>query len=152
MVRLDGAPGGEVRRGPLRFWFGGGARLKFPDANFTHQVGRGEMRSVVTERATWNWRRVGERRDEFSAQGVEDFYRRLDFRGRLILPTAGKILARCGGEAASVGCERQLPVPKSVGLHCAQAAAAFHVVPEQLAIVAAGNDRAPIRMQHASAG
>src|SRR5258708_4714757 len=45
MVGLDRAPGGEVRRSPLHFGFGGGSPLKFPDANFTHQVARAEMLS-----------------------------------------------------------------------------------------------------------
>src|SRR5439155_8350156 len=52
MMRLGGAPGSEVRRGPLRFGFGVGSRLKFPDANLPHQVGRAEMLPVTTERAT----------------------------------------------------------------------------------------------------
>src|SRR5438046_5465541 len=68
MVGLDRAPGGEVRRGPLRLGFGVGSRLKFPDANFTHHVARADVLSVATERATENRRRVGERRDEFSGR------------------------------------------------------------------------------------
>ena len=95
---------------------------------------------------------MGERRDKFSACGVKDFYRRLDFRGRLILPTARKILARRRGQLAAVRRKRELPVPKSMCLNPTRAPAGFHVMPEQLAVVASGNERAPVREQHASAG
>src|SRR5213075_3064744 len=110
------------------------------------------MFSVATERATENRWRMGERRDEFSTQSVEDFYRRLDFRSGLILPPARKVLARRGGQMAAVRRERELPAPKLMRLNTTRAAAGLHIMPEQLAVVPAGNDRAPFREQHAAAG
>src|SRR5688572_24757286 len=95
---------------------------------------------------------MGERRNEVSVQSVEDLYRRFDFRGGLILPPARKVLARRGGQVAAVRRERELPVPKPMRLHATRAASGLHIMPEQLAVVAARNERAPVREQHTAAG
>src|SRR6185503_10344702 len=53
---------------------------------------------------------------------------------------------------AAVRRERELPVPELMRLHTTRAPAGFRIMPEQLAVIPAGNESAPVREQNASAG
>ena len=145
------SPRREIRRSPLRHRPALTFRSRVPDSHLAHHVSGRQILAIGTERATEHGRSVAQRRNEVPSLRIEDLYRGLGFRRRLILPAAGRVLSRHGGQAAAVGRNGHLPVPEAMRLHPPKAASRFHIVPEQHPIVTAGNDSLPIREQDAAA-
>ena len=152
VMALRRPPGGEVGRGKATFRLSAAPLAELPHPHLAEHVRGGKMEAVAAEATAEHRRLMVERRDDIAARGVKHFDPRLGRGSRLVLPAPGKVLPRATGDPAAVGGKGEIPAPKAMRRHSPRHRAYFEVVPQQLPVVAAGDERLSIGEQRTAAG
>ena len=152
VMALRRPPGGEIGGRKTTDRLRAAPLAELPHPHLAEHVRGGKMEAVAAKATAEHRRLVVELRDEFSARGIKHLHPRLRRGGRLVFPAPGKVLPGATGDPAAVGRDGEIPAPESMRRHRPRHGPRREIVPEQLPVVAAGDERLSVGEQRTAAG